>query len=125
MWGSVRSMTSDQIQEGKEKYPDDIDEVPVEPADLNRAVVVPRNRPPPSPPEHPQYDAHADHHVKRVQSRHHEVQREKELGVPDVLLLELEPRAGNMVLQELPIVLDALDAEKRRTEHHGGDEIDE
>ena len=62
--------------------------------------------------------AEADDHVQRVQAGHHEVQREEDLRVAEVLRLELERRAGHVMLDELVVVLDALDAEKRRAEDH-------
>ena len=72
------------------------------------------------------HDAEADDHVQRVQPGHHEVQREEDLRVAEVLVLELESRPGHVVLDELRVVLDGLDAEERRTpstivsdqEHH-------
>ena len=62
--------------------------------------------------------AEADDHVQRVQPGHHEVEREEDLRVPEVLLLELERRARHVMLDELVVVLDALDAEERRAEDH-------
>ena len=49
--------------------------------------------------------------MQRVQAGHHEVQREEDLRVPEMLGLELEAGARHVVLDELVVVLDALDAE--------------
>ena len=62
--------------------------------------------------EHHQHDPDADDHVQRVQAGHHEVEREEDLRVPEVLLLELEVGSRHVVLDELVVVLDALDAEE-------------
>ena len=45
------------------------------------AVIVPRH----DQPQHHGHDAEADDHVQRVQAGHHEVEREEDLRVPDVL----------------------------------------
>src|SRR2546425_12378522 len=39
-WWRVLRMTPDQIQKREQENPDDVDEVPVQTADLNRAVVL-------------------------------------------------------------------------------------
>ena len=74
-------------------------------------------------------------HVNGVQARHHEIQREKDLGVPDDVLLnrdgllarlllgfELERRTRNVVLGEFAGVLDALDPQEHSAERHRCDE---
>ena len=45
----------------------------------------------PRPPQHHRHDAEADDHVQRVQAGHHEVEREEDLRVADVLA----PRTGS------------------------------
>src|SRR5204863_5497860 len=51
-----------------------------------------------------------------------EIEREEDLGVTGVRLLELKRRSRYVVLDELAVVLDAFDAEKRRAEDHRDDE---
>src|SRR5207247_7053951 len=108
----------DQIEQREKKNPDDVDEVPVEAADLDRAVVFVRDRAAPRQPQHHEHDPDADHHVHRVQPGHDEIEREEDLGVTGVRLLELKRRSWYVVLDELVVILDALDAEKRGAEDH-------
>src|SRR5262249_36552670 len=115
-WASSVAMAPQQVQKRKQEDPDDVDEMPVKAADLYRAVVLRRDDSTPCPGQHPQHDANADDHVERVQARHQEVQREEQLRVPRVFLLELKPWPRHVVLDELVVVLDAFDAEKRRAE---------
>src|ERR1700730_7507455 len=68
----------DQIQQGEQEDPDDVDEVPVEDADFDRAVVFLRDGAAPGPREHHQHNADADDHVHRVQPGHDEVEREED-----------------------------------------------
>src|SRR5258705_9797722 len=98
-------VSSEQIEQWKQENPDDVDEVPVEAADLNRAVVLGVDRAAPGPDEHPRHDAEADDHVQRVQPGHREVEREEDLRVPgELLLLELEAGPRHMMLGELLVV---------------------
>src|ERR1700730_10815601 len=102
-------MSANQIQEWKEEDPDDIDEMPVKPAHLDRACVLPRNRAVPRPPKHPRHDAESDDHVKGVEAGHDEIQREKDLRVCEILGFELKPGTGDMMRHELLVVLDGFD----------------
>src|SRR5439155_14018536 len=105
----VRSMEmpSNEIQEWKQENPYDVDEVPVQPTDLDWAVVLLRYDLAPRPPEHHAHDPEADHHVQRVKTRHHEIQRKEDLGVRRVRgFAELEPDAGYVVFRPFLVVLE-------------------
>src|SRR5881628_2805872 len=112
-------MPSDQIEKREQEDPDDVDEVPVQPADLDGVVVLVRDRSAPCPPRHHAHDSEADDHVQGVESRHHEVERKEDLGMTEMLRLEGEPEAGHVMLDELAVVLIRLDAEKHGAEKHG------
>src|SRR5213593_4136872 len=102
-------MTADQIKKREQENPDDVDEVPVETADLDWNVVLRRNHAANRPPQHERHDPEADDHVQRMQSRHQEVQGEKKLRVAEVLRFEVVVQAGDVVLDELRVVLERLD----------------
>src|SRR5437867_1804328 len=98
MW--LVSMPANQVQQWKQKDPDDVAEGPVEAADLNWAVILGGNRAVPRPHEHVRHDPETDDHVQRVQAGHQEIQRKEDLRVPEVLALELKRRPGHVVLDE-------------------------
>src|SRR5436190_20226513 len=105
-------MPANQVEQRKQEDPDDVDEVPVETADLDRAVIPGGDRPVPRPAQHDGHDAEADDHVQRVEAGHQEIEREKDLRVREILPLELKRWTGNVVFDERLEVLEALDAEK-------------
>src|SRR5580704_19521706 len=109
-------MPSDEIEQREQEDPDDVDEVPVETADLDRVVVVRGDDAAGRPPEHHRHDADADDHVEGVEAGHDEVQREEDLRVPEVLRLELETGARDVMRGELRVVLERLDAQERAPE---------
>src|SRR5687768_16137125 len=117
MYASVQ-MPPDQIQQRKQENPNDVDEMPVQAADLDGAGILPRDGSVPCPEQHPRHDSEPDDHVNGVQAGHREIQREEDLRVPEVLGLELERRPGNVMLVELLVVLHPLDAEEDHTEGH-------
>src|SRR5712691_3615079 len=130
-WWRVLRMTPDQIQKREQENPDDVDEVPVQTADLDRAVVLRGDRAAPRPPQHPRHDPEPDDHVQRVQARHDEVEREENLRVPRVLVrLEREARTGHVMLVELvardregagiPRAIDRVNQEEAAEEQHFG-----
>src|SRR5215510_4369695 len=83
-------VAADQVEEREEEDPDDVDEVPVQSADLNRAHVVAIDGPVSHPRQHPRHDAKADNHVERVKAGQDEVERKEELRLLCVLGLELK-----------------------------------
>src|ERR1051326_1231911 len=102
MW-SV-DMAANQVQQWEQENPDDIDEVPVEAADLDRIVVLARNRAAVSEPPHDADDADADDHVERVKPGHHELQREEDHSLTGILGFELESQRRDVMLHELAVV---------------------
>src|SRR6478735_2292557 len=89
-WALSVDMPAYQVQKREQENPDDIDEVPVQPADLDPDRVNARHRSPHRQPHHDGHQAEADDHVQRVQARHEEVEREEDLGLAAVWALELE-----------------------------------
>src|SRR4051794_36927051 len=89
----MHEMSSEQVKQREEKYPDDIDEVPVKTRDLDRVVVIRAESTLPGLVQQPQHDAQTDHHVKSVQARHHEVYPEERTDVfAEFFSVELVPR---------------------------------
>src|SRR5208337_1216979 len=118
-------MQIDQVEQGEQVNPDDIDEVPVQPADLHRRVVFRSEAPPPCRVQKPGENADADDHVQRVQSGHDEVKREINLRVLRVghlirmarnRLLELETGSGNVMQLKLFLVFIGLDAQESESQ---------
>src|ERR1700675_1310377 len=122
----------DQIEQRKKIDPDNVDEVPVQTANLDGSVVFRCEASLPRHGQEPGKDAETDDHVQRVQSRHDEVKREKYLRVAGIcvlasmpgnrLVLETKRCARYVMLNKLVAVLDALNAEERETQKHGDDE---
>ena len=83
-----------QIKQRKQEYPHDIDEMPVEPGDLDgmRNVVAMRRAEP-----QPAQESDAGGHVQRVQAGHREVEAEEQLRLR-VRELVGEVRAGHEVV---------------------------
>src|ERR1700683_2263055 len=77
-------MPVDQVEQGKQVNPNNIHEVPVKTADFNRSVPLGGETSLPGHDEEPSKNPQADNHVKRVQSGHDEVEREKYLRVARV-----------------------------------------
>src|SRR5262245_29292470 len=108
----------DQVQQREQEDPHDIHEVPVETADLNRIRVLTRDGTVPRPNHHPGQDAEPDDHVQSMEAGHDEIQREENLRVAEILLLELKAWPWNVMLDELLVVFDALDTQKGRAQQH-------
>src|ERR1700689_3587244 len=96
----------DQVKQGKQINPDDVDEVPVEASDFDGSVVLGREASVPCHEKEPEKNSQADDHVQSVQSRHDEIKREKNLCVSGIgvlprmsrnlFVIETERRAGNV-----------------------------
>src|SRR6185369_1759538 len=114
---SSAGVRPEQIQERKEKDPDDVHKVPVETRTLQRRVVREVETTLPGRPDERRENAQSDDHVQGVQAGHHEVEREEDLrllarGSLKVLILRREMRAGNQVVGELVGVLLRLDTQE-------------
>src|SRR5271169_5554000 len=106
----------DQVEQWKQVDPDNVDEMPVEAADLDWSVILGTESAFPRHDQKPEKDAQPDDHMQRVQPSHDEVKREKQLRMLRVGVLpgmardrhfvEAEGRAGNVMLFELVLVLD-------------------
>src|ERR1700676_1842983 len=121
----------DQVEQRKQVNPDNVDKVPVQPADFHRRVVFGSEAPFPGHNEQPEKNAEADDHVQRGQALHDEIEREKYLrvlrisilaGMPgDRFVFETERCSRDMMFDKLFAVFDALDAEKTDAEKHRDD----
>ena len=125
-------MPVDQVEQGEQVNPDNVYEVPVEPADFDGRVIFGCEAAFPRHIQEPGEKTEADNHVQRVQSGHDEVEREENFGVTRVSVLigmsgdcnviEAERRAGNVVLFEFVFIFFALNAQEHHAEEHGDDE---
>src|SRR5688500_13593447 len=91
----------DQIEQGIEKDPDDVDEMPVETGHFNGVVVVLRVRSFPHFRRDPRHETDADDHVERMDPGHREIEEEEDLRVRRVDLCRIEgegARSGNQVM---------------------------
>src|SRR5271157_3198704 len=126
-------MPVNQIEQGKQVDPNDVYEVPVQAAHFYGRVVFGSEATFPRGRQQPGKNADPDDHVQRVQPGHHEIKREKNLGVSgvgvlagmpgDVHLTELETGSGDMVLLELFVVLDSLDAKEDESKNDGKNQV--
>src|SRR5262245_10818081 len=57
-----------------------------------------------------------------MQPCHHEVQREENLGIPEVLRFELESEPWHVMLDVFGVVLERFYAKEEGAERHRGDE---
>src|SRR4051812_27530265 len=69
------SASSEDVDRRVDDDPHDIDEVPVDAADLDAVMVLRREMPPEGPDRHEEQDREADEHVRAVQARQAEEDR--------------------------------------------------
>src|ERR1700739_2103936 len=115
-------MPVNQIEQREKIDPDNIDEVPVETANLDGSVVFRCEASLPRHGQEPREDSETDDHVQRVQTRHYEIKGKKYLRVAGVcilagmpgnrLVLETKRCSRDVMLNKLLAVLDALDSEE-------------
>src|SRR6266852_4205585 len=67
---------ADQVQQWKEKNPDNIDEMPVQAHNLDRREIVRREAVFPRAPDQPNQETHADNHMQGMKSRHRKIEEE-------------------------------------------------
>jgi hypothetical protein len=67
-------MSSDQVQQRKQKNPDDVDEMPVEARDLDGRRVRSSEAATPCHDQQRREDPETDDHVERVETRHREIE---------------------------------------------------
>src|SRR5205085_7933105 len=101
----------DQVEKRIEEDPDQIDEVPVEPGELDPEVVVRAVVAVHGAVEDDAEHRHSHQHVQPVQAGHEEVERPVHGRAGKVDLLVPVEAAGQLVLVEMRGVLDRLAAE--------------
>src|SRR5579871_6766123 len=74
--------TADQIQERKQKDPDDVDEVPIQAADFDRREITRTESATPGHDQNCSHQADANDHVECVKARHEKVEAKHDLGLP-------------------------------------------
>src|ERR1039457_3247096 len=113
---------TDKIQQCKEENPHNVDEVPVQSADLDRRVVAGVKASFDGRPQQPGHQPKSDNHMERVKAGHEEVEAEKDLRLVEKLfLLILEPEGRDSVLLPVLMVLDGLHAQEHCPKNHRQD----
>src|SRR5262245_54258472 len=102
-WTS-RRRTSDEVDDGEQEHPDDVDEVPVDRRRHERPGMARAELAHPGPVERVEKRVQADEHVRAVEAGQAVEDR------PEDPVLRREPDVG---------VLVDLDDQERRPEHHG------
>src|SRR5262245_49902052 len=103
-------MAAQKVKQREEKNPDDVHKVPVEAEHFDWRVIVrcvPALR---GTGENHNDQADADDHVQRMQSRHTEIKRKKELGVARIGTGEMKGCSGHVVVSKFIGVLDDFNA---------------
>src|SRR4051812_3147941 len=101
-----------QIKQWEEIDPDDIDQVPVEPDDIHRSVVIARKIAAFRSMTNPEQNADADCNVNTVQAGHHEVKTKKYELVAGRILRIREEAARQESVVKLVGVLDVFDEQE-------------
>src|SRR5579864_5784148 len=107
--------------------------MPVQAPNFDGSVVLRREASFPSHGQKPEEDSYPHDHVQSVQSRHHEVEGEENLGVLRIgilagmagnwLMIKTERGAGNMMVLELLAVLDPFNAKEDQAEYQSQHQI--
>src|SRR5947209_1616560 len=98
-------MSAQQIEQREKKYPDDVDEVPVQPGHVDGRVIFRRESSALRPRGKNREQRNPDNHVQRVQARHREIKREKQLRIRRIGAFEVERRSGYVMADELLVIL--------------------
>ena len=110
---------ADQIQQRKKKYPDDIDEVPVQPAHFKRRVIFGIETPAICHHRQRRQYAQPDDHVQGMQASHKKIKAEKQLNALRVRSAIRKMQAGNQPLRPIARPLEReLDPEECRPKQH-------
>src|SRR6266702_2597256 len=140
----LHGVAVDEIEQGEQKDPDDIDKVPIQAEVFYRSDIPATELPSIGPPRQPAQQYDADDHVERVHSSHREVEREENLrllrhiGRERLLgqlarlgiyrrvdeLRNVKVRARDVVLLPLLVILNVLDAKEDQAQQ-GGDDKEE
>ena len=79
-----------QVEQREEEDPDQVDDVPIEPTEIDWSIVLGVEVPLHPPKDEPSDHDHADDHVNYVQAGHRVVDREESMGVDgEFLILEV------------------------------------
>src|SRR5512133_287657 len=109
----------DQVDEGEDEDPDEVDEVPVEPRELDRHVVLGRVGARAGLEPDDEQHRHADDDVDPMEAGDEEVERHEDRRPQQLDLLVRVVAAGELAHVEVVRVLDALQHEERDAEQEG------
>src|ERR1700693_362021 len=104
------SRASYQVQEWEQENPDDVNEVTIEAADLDRREIGGVEFPLPRHKVDGEHQPHADHHVERVEAGHEEIETEHNLGLPRELrffgVIPVSADQRNLVVYPMLVILN-------------------
>src|ERR1041384_2045745 len=115
----------DQIEQRKEKNPDNINEVPVETRQLNRRVVNGRVSAPVGFNEDDADEHDADGQVDRMNARHRDVEEEEDLRLLRVRARVIERETGKLCVLIVVVILNSFDNHEDRAQDDRQGESDE
>jgi len=115
------SAVSCQVQKREKKNPDDVHEVPVEAGDLDRCKMAGCKFSNASEKRQNQHQENSYCDVNCVETRHREIQPEKNLGVSRIRLVPFEIQNRHQMAGPILVILDAFqnhenDSEKGRAQ---------
>jgi hypothetical protein len=112
-------VATESVEQGKEKDPDDIHEMSVQPRELDRREIRWREMATPGLPGKHGEDPKADDHMQGMHARHAEIETEEELHLGGMRSFDEKRMAGHQMFFELMSILHALDAQKYQSQLHG------
>src|SRR5690625_7593679 len=113
----------DQIEQQEVENPDQVDKVPVESYNLNRGIVLTVKLPLDSPNQQPGHQTYTDQNVNPVQTGHHVVDTEKDVGL--VMCNPVIGVVGTGENAQFPLmgVLNILDHHKHECKSNGDGKV--
>ena len=112
-------MPIDQIDERKEKDPDDIDEMPVKAEQIDWSVVILEGIHEPGAQCEECDQNHTDRDVERVHTGHQPIDIKEQLGVVWIGRFDVEVAARQETLGNFPRVFETLNDKKERAQNSG------
>src|SRR5436309_8486008 len=107
------SAVPDQIQKRKQKYPDDIDKMPIQAGDLDSVVITVSKFAKPGKQGQDEHDRNADGDMNRVQPRHCKINPVEKLGVTRVSAFPFKTHTRDEMIDLVFVILNRL----KRHEH--------
>lgn len=112
---------SRQIKKGKQKDPDDINEMPVQSGNLDRGVMPGGKSSSAREERQDQHHSDADRNVDRMQAGHGEIKPEKNLHMARVRLVSFEVKNRHQMIGPIFVILDSFQNHENNSEKRGAE----